>query len=79
MITYFQILTLAPSPTYQVLMLPNLLSGQGRIALMTLAIGFMIDGPLASIQENIKKVAESFTCLYKLLNQVCYGIFYESR
>ena len=54
-------------------MLPNLLSGQGRIALMTLAIGFMIDGPLASIQENIKKVAESFTCLYKLLNQVCYG------
>jgi len=53
-----------------VLVLPNLLSGRGRAALMTVAIGFLIDGPLASIQHNIQKVAESLTCLYRLLSQV---------
>lgn len=53
-----------------VLVLPNLLSGRGRAALMTLAIGFLIDGPLDSIQHNIQRVAESLTCLYRLLSQV---------
>jgi len=52
------------------LVLPNIMSGRGRAALMTLGIGFLIDGPIASIQYNIEQIIESMTCLYRLMNQV---------
>ena len=47
------------------LVIPGLFAGRGRAMMLTLVVGFLIDGPLDSIQNNLEKLIDSFVCLYK--------------
>ena len=47
------------------LVIPGLFAGRGRALLFTLATGFLIDGPLTSINYNLEEIVNSVTCMYK--------------
>ena len=56
-----------------VLVLPGLLAGRGRTILMTVAMGLLLEGPIASINYNINQVVESQVCMYESVKQSsCY-------
>ena len=52
------------------LIVPGLFAGRGRAMMITLATGFLLDGPLDSIQTNLEKLIDSFVCLYKQAKEI---------
>ena len=48
----------------------GLFAGRGRAMMLTLAAGFLMDGPLDSIQTNLEKLTDFFLCMYKQVKQV---------
>ena len=38
--------------------------------LLTLAVGFLMDGPVDSIQTNLETLTDSFVCMYNQAKQI---------
>ena len=47
------------------LVIPGLFAGRGRAIMFTFATEVLIAGPLGSIDINLKKLINTFVCLYK--------------
>ena len=52
------------------LVLSGLFAGRGRAMMLTLAVGFLMDGPIDSIQTNLEKLTDSFLCMYNQAKQI---------
>ena len=48
----------------------GLFAGRGRAMMLTLAAGFLMDGPLDSIQTNLETIRGSFVCMYNQVKQI---------
>jgi hypothetical protein len=46
------------------LIVPSLFAGRGRAFILTAGMGFLIDGPLNSINFNVEQIVHSLTCMY---------------
>ena len=53
-------------PNY--LITPSIITRRGRSFMLTTAFGFLLSGPIESIDTNVQEVVRAITCLY---NQVC--------
>ena len=52
-----------------VLVLPGIVAGRGRTILMTATIGFIVEGPITSINYNINQMVQSQTCMYETVKE----------
>lgn len=52
------------------LILPGMVAGRGRAVLMTLVMGFLIEGPINSINYNINQIVESSSCMYESMKSM---------
>ena len=52
------------------LVISGLFAGRGRAMMLTLAVGFLMDGPLDSIQTNLEKLTGSFVCMANQAKQI---------
>ena len=52
------------------LVISGLFAGRGRAMMLTLAAGFLMDGPLDSIQTNLETIRGSFVCMYNQVKQI---------
>ena len=50
---------------YMLLIVPGLFAGRGRALLMTISVGLLLDGPIASLNTNIQLVTKAFVCMYE--------------
>ena len=46
----------------------SIITRRGRSFMLTTAFGFLLSGPIESIDTNVQEVVRAITCLY---NQVC--------
>ena len=75
------------------LLIPGLFAGRGRAIMFTLATEVLIAGPLGNIEKNLKKLINTFVCLYnearsiacltkhtlEQTKHVCVGIFHKKN
>ena len=52
------------------LVISGLFAGRGRAMMLTLAAGFLMDGPLDSIQTNLETITGSFVCMLNQVKQI---------
>ena len=52
------------------LILPGIVTGKGRACLLSMVIGFLIEGPINNINHNINEAVESSTCMYKFMKKL---------
>ncbi|XP_066918683.1 uncharacterized protein [Clytia hemisphaerica] len=52
------------------LILPGMITGKGRASLLSMAIGFLMEGPINNINNNINEAVESSTCMYKFMKDL---------
>ena len=52
------------------LIMPGIVTGRGRGFLLTVVVGLLIEGPINSINYNIKQITESTVCMYKSMKNI---------
>ena len=52
------------------LILPGIVAGRGRAFLLTIAVGFLIEGPISSVNYNVNEVVESTACMYESMKSL---------
>ena len=52
------------------LIMPGIVTGRGRGFLLTVVVGLLIEGPINSINYNIKQIIESTVCMYKSMKNI---------
>ena len=54
-----------PFLLYSIYMFKSLATRRGRGFLMTAAFGFLLDGPINTIDFNVQEVVRAITCMYE--------------